>query len=95
MIAACLCEIAPGGDAEFDAKMLEREIEIGKDQARQEGKPENMIEKIAMGKLNKFYNEYTLLNQVFIKHEKKTVRQYLADTDKNLNIVSFKRVKLG
>jgi elongation factor Ts len=80
---------------DVDPKMLEREIEIGKEQARQEGKPENMIEKIAMGKLNKFYNEYTLLNQVFIKDEKKTIRQYLADIDKNLKIVSFKRVKLG
>ena len=54
-----------------------------------------MIEKIALGKLNKFYNEYTLLNQVFIKDEKKTIRQYLEGIDKGLKIVSFKRVKLG
>ena len=80
---------------DVDAKTIEREIEIGKDQARQEGKPENMIEKIALGKLNKFYNEYTLLNQVFIKDEKKTIRQYLEGIDKGLKIVSFKRVKLG
>jgi elongation factor Ts len=80
---------------DVDAKMLEREIEIGKEQARQEGKPENMIEKIALGKVNKFYNEYTLLNQVFIKDEKKTIRQYLADADKNLKITAFKRLQLG
>ena len=42
---------------DVDQKMIEREIEIGKEQARQEGKPENMIEKIAVGKLNKFYND--------------------------------------
>jgi elongation factor Ts len=80
---------------DVDPKLLEREMEIAKEQIRQEGKPENMIEKIAQGKINKFYNEYTLLNQVFVKDEKKTIRQYLADTDKNLKIVSFKRVKLG
>jgi elongation factor Ts len=94
MQIAAMAPVALDKD-DVDPKMLEREIEIGKDQARQEGKPENMIEKIAMGKLNKFYNEYTLLNQVYIKDEKKTIRQYLADTDKNLHIVSFKRVKLG
>jgi elongation factor Ts len=94
MQVAAMAPVAIDKD-DVDAKMIEREIEIGKDQARQEGKPENMIEKIAMGKLNKFYNEYTLLNQVFIKDEKKTIRQYLESIDKNLKIVSMKRVKLG
>ena len=94
MQIAAMAPVAIDKD-DVDPKMLEREIEIGKDQARQEGKPENMIEKIAMGKLNKFYNEYTLLNQVFIKDEKKTIRQYLESLDKGLRIVSFKRVKLG
>ncbi len=60
---------------DVDQKTLDREIEIGKEQARAEGKPENMIEKIAMGKLNKFYQESTLLNQSFIKEDKKTIRQ--------------------
>jgi len=94
MQVAAMAPVAIDKD-DVDQKMIEREIEIGKDQARQEGKPENMIEKIAVGKLNKFYNEYTLLNQVFIKDEKKTIRQYLEGVDKNLKIVSFKRVKLG
>jgi elongation factor Ts len=94
MQIAAMAPVAIDKD-DVDAKMIEREIEIGKDQARQEGKPENMIEKIAMGKLNKFYNEYTLLNQVFIKDEKKTIRQHLEGIDKGLKIVSFKRVKLG
>lgn len=80
---------------DVDAKTLEREIEIGKEQARAEGKPENMIEKIAMGKLNKFYQESTLLNQSFIKEDKKTVRQYLDGVEKGLTVKVFKRVQIG
>lgn len=80
---------------DVDSNMLEREMEIARDQARQEGKPENMIEKIAQGKVNKFYTEYTLLNQAFIKDEKKTVRQYLESIDKNLKVSAMKRVKIG
>ncbi len=94
MQVAAMAPVAIDKD-DVDQKMIEREIEIGKDQARQEGKPENMIEKIALGKLNKFYNEYTLLNQVFIKDEKKTIRQYLESIDKGLKITAMKRVKLG
>ncbi len=80
---------------DVDVKTLEREIEIGKEQARAEGKPENMIEKIAMGKLNKFYQESTLLNQDFIKEDKKTVRQYLEEKEKGLTVTVFKRVQIG
>jgi elongation factor Ts len=57
---------------------IDREIEIGKEQARQEGKPEDMLEKIATGKLTKFFKDNTLLNQDFVRDTKKTVRQYLA-----------------
>ena len=74
---------------------IAREIEIGKDQARQEGKPEDMLEKIALGKLNKFYKESTLLNQDFVRDNKKTVGQYLIETDKDLKVVDFKRIMLG
>ena len=63
--------------------------------ARQEGKPEDMVEKIAQGKLQKFFKEMTLLNQDFIKDTKKTVRQYIADNDKDLAVVGFKRLQLG
>ncbi|MEE4178158.1 MAG: translation elongation factor Ts [Bacteroides sp.] len=80
---------------DVDPKIIEKEIEIGKDQARQEGKPEELVEKIALGKLNKFYKESTLLNQEFIKESKKTVRQMLEDADKNLTVVAFKRLALG
>lgn len=80
---------------DVDASTLEREIEIGKEQARAEGKPEEMLEKIAMGKLQKFYKESTLLNQEFIKDPKLTVDQYVKSKDKELHITGFKRVSLG
>ncbi len=80
---------------DVDPKLLERELEIAKEQIRAEGKPENMVEKIAQGKINKFYVEYTLLNQQFIKDDKKTIRQYLESIHKDLKITAMKRVKLG
>jgi len=78
-----------------DAATVEREIEIGKDQARQEGKPEAMLEKIAMGKLNKFYKESTLLNQEFVKDSSLTIAQLLEKTSKGLTVTDFKRVAIG
>ncbi|VAW27915.1 Translation elongation factor Ts [hydrothermal vent metagenome] len=75
--------------------VIRREIEIGKEQARQEGKPEEMIERIATGKLNKFFKENTLLNQAFIKDSKKNIQQYLQGFDKNLTVTDFKRLALG
>ncbi len=75
--------------------VIEREIEIGKEQARQEGKPENIIEKIAIGKLEKFYKESTLLNQQFVRDNQKTVKQYIQEKDKDLTVVAFKRFMLG
>jgi elongation factor Ts len=80
---------------DVSTEMLQREIEIGKEQARQEGKPEEMLEKIAMGKLNKFYKESTLLNQEFIKDNKKTIAQYLNEAEKGLTVTGFKRIALG
>lgn len=74
---------------------IKREIEIGMDQARQEGKPEAMLEKIATGKLNKFFKDNTLLNQDFIKDSKKSVSQYLKDADKDLTVTAFSRLALG
>jgi len=76
-------------------KMIVQEIEIGKEQARREGKPEEMIEKIALGKLGKFYKESTLLNQEFVKDTKITVRQYLQSVDKELTVTGFKRYTLS
>ncbi|QJX46064.1 elongation factor Ts [Hymenobacter taeanensis] len=77
-----------------DAATIEREIEIGKEQARSEGKPEAMLEKIAQGKLNKFYKENTLLNQEFVKDNSVTIAQLLDKTQKGLTISDFKRVAI-
>jgi elongation factor Ts len=78
-----------------DQETIQREIEVGKEQARQEGKAEDMLEKIAIGKLNKFYKESTLLNQEFIKDGKKTVAQYMNDSEKGLTVVAFQRIALS
>jgi elongation factor Ts len=75
--------------------VIEKEIEIGKEQARLEGKPEAMLEKIAVGKLNKFYQESTLLNQAFVKDNKKTIREFVKDQDKELEVTGFRHVELG
>ena len=94
MQVAAMAPVALDKD-DVDAKTLEREIEIGKEQARAEGKPEEMLEKIALGKLNKFYKESTLLNQEFIKDNKKSIRQYLDETEKGLIATGFKRISLA
>lgn len=78
-----------------DQAVLARELEIGREQARAEGKPENMIDKIAQGKLQKFFKESTLVNQQFVKDNNKTVEQALKEVDKDLKVVAFKRVALG
>ena len=81
--------------ADVDSKTIERELEIAKDVIRAEGKPEEMVEKIAAGKLNKFYKDSTLLNQEFVKDSSKTVAQFLNDVEKGLSVSAFKRVQLG
>lgn len=78
-----------------DASVVEKEVEIGKDQARQEGKPEDLVEKIAMGKLNKFFKENTLLSQSFVKDNSKSISQYLDGISKGLTVAEFKRVSIG
>jgi elongation factor Ts len=78
-----------------DAATIEKEIEIGKELARQEGKPEEMLEKIAQGKLNRFFKDNTLLAQAFVKDNSLSVEAYLKSIDKNLTVTAFKHVKLG
>lgn len=73
-------------------EMLDRELEIARETTRAEGKPEDMVEKIAQGKVNKFYKESTLNNQEFIKDNKLSVSQYLQSVDKDLKVVAFKRL---
>ena len=76
------------------AKILAQELEIGKELARREGKPEDMLEKIAQGKVNKFFKESTLMNQEFIKDSKLSVRQYLESNNKELKATGFVRYSL-
>src|ERR1700743_2557321 len=78
-----------------DATTIERELEIAKEQIRAEGKAEEMVEKIAAGKLNKFYKDSTLLNQEFVKDSSKSVAQFLSSVCKGLTVTAFKRVALG
>lgn len=80
---------------DVDASIIEREMEIAKEQIRAEGKPEAMVEKIAAGKLNKFYKDSTLLNQEFVKDSSKNVAQFLDSVEKGLTVTAFKRVALG
>ena len=72
-----------------------REIEVGKDLARQEGKPEAMLDKIAEGRLNKFFKENTLVEQDYIRDGKLTVAKYLQSVNADLKAVAYKRVGLG
>jgi len=76
-------------------KILAQELDIAREQARREGKPEEMLEKIAQGKLNKFFKESTLLNQEFIKDNKLTIRQYLQSKEKDLTVTGFVRFTLN
>jgi elongation factor Ts len=75
--------------------VIAQEIEIGKEQARREGKPEEMLDKIAQGKLSKFFKDSTLLNQDFVKDNKMTIRQYLQSFNKDLTVTEFKRFTLN
>jgi elongation factor Ts len=74
---------------------IEREIAVGMEQARAEGKPEAMLEKIAQGKLQKFFKDNTLLNQEFVKDSSLTIRQLLEKTAKGLTVKSFSRIAIG
>ena len=78
-----------------DARTIEREIEVGKELAIQEGKPAEMAEKIAQGRLTKFFKENTLLSQEFIRDNKLTVEQFLDSTVKGLTVSDFKRTSLS
>ncbi|MCB0494013.1 MAG: elongation factor Ts [Cyclobacteriaceae bacterium] len=78
-----------------DKSIIEKELEIAKAQIIAEGKPENMVEKIAEGKLKRFYKDNTLVHQPFVKDNSKTVAQYLDSVTKGLAVAEFKRVSIG
>ena len=81
--------------ADVPGKIVAQELEIGREQARLDGKPEEMLDKIAQGKLGKFFKESTLLNQEFVKDNKQTIGQYLKSVDKDLSVTGFKRFTLN
>ncbi len=93
MQAAAMAPVALDENS-VPADVKEKELEIGKDMARNEGKPEAMLEKIAEGRLNKFFKENTLLNQAFVKDNKLSIKQYLDSASKGLTAVDFKRYSL-
>ncbi len=94
MQVAAMKPIAVNQDG-ISQEVIDKEIEIGKEIARKAGKPEEMLERIATGKLNKFFKENTLLNQAFVKDSKQTVETFLKGVDPELTVVDFKHVKLG
>ena len=94
MQIAAMNPIAINSD-QVDQSVVDKEIEIGKDQARKDGKPEQIIEKIAQGKLQKFFKENTLLNQSFVKDNSLTVESYLATFSSELSVDKFLRISIG
>lgn len=94
MQAAAMAPVALNKESVSD-EVIAKEIEIGKDLAIQEGKPAEMAEKIAQGRLGKFFKENTLLEQAFIKDNKQSVANYLKGADPELTVTAFKRFSLG
>lgn len=94
MQAAAMAPVAIDKD-DVDKTTIDRELDIARETTRAEGKPEDMVEKIAQGKLNKFYKESTLLNQEYFIDNKMTVRQYLQSVEKDLTVAAYKRYSLS
>jgi elongation factor Ts len=94
MQAAAMNPVALNEDG-VDQSVIEKEIEIAKDQLRQEGKPEAMLDNIAQGKIKRFFKDNTLVNQDYIKDSKMSVAEYVKSEDANLSVVAFERVALG
>jgi len=94
MQAAAMNPVALNEDG-VDQSVIDKEIEIAKDQLRQEGKPEAMLDNIAKGKLKRFFKDNTLVNQDFIKDSKQSVAQYVKSVNADLEVTGFARVALG
>lgn len=94
MQVAAMAPVAVSRD-EVPAEVQAKELEIGRDKAREEGKPEQILDKIAAGRLNKFFQESTLLEQAFIKDGKVSVKQYIASNSDGATAIAFKRITLN
>ncbi|MDD2962293.1 MAG: translation elongation factor Ts [Muribaculaceae bacterium] len=77
------------------ADVQEKELEIGRDKARQEGKPEAILDRIAQGRLDKFFKETVLMEQEFVSDPSMTIGAYLKKSSANLKAVAFKRINLN
>lgn len=94
MQVAAMNPIAVNRD-EMPADVVEKELHVAREKAREEGKKEEMLDKIAQGRLNKFFQESTLLEQEFIKDSKMSIQQYLKGQNKDLTVTAFRRVTLN
>ncbi|TAJ15085.1 elongation factor Ts [Marinilabiliaceae bacterium JC017] len=94
MQAAAMSPVSVNRDC-VPQEVIDKELEIGRDMARNEGKPEAMLDKIAQGRLNKFFKESTLMEQAFVKDNKLTIKQYLDGASKGLVASDFKRYSLN
>jgi elongation factor Ts len=94
MQAAAMNPIALNEEG-VDQETINKEVEIAKDTLRQEGKPEDMLDKIAKGKIQRYFKDNTLVNQAFIKDGKQSVADYVKSVDSGLEVVAFERVALG
>jgi len=82
-------------ESQVDQATIDRELEIGREQAKAEGKPDHIIDKIAQGKLNKFFKDNTLVHQPFVKDSSMNVSQYLDSVNKGMKVTEFKRVSVS
>ncbi len=94
MQVAAMAPVAVDTDS-IPQEVIDKEIEIAKEKYRQEGKPEAMLDKIAQGSLNKWYKEVTLLNQIYVKDGKISIREFLSQKDKDLTVTAFERYNLN
>ncbi len=93
MQAAAMNPLALNED-QIPKDVVEKEIEIAKDTLRKEGKPEEMLDKIAQGKLKRYFKDNTLVNMAYIKDNKKSLSDFMKSYDKELSITGFERVAL-
>ncbi len=94
MQVAAMAPVAVDKDS-VSPQVVEKELAIAKEKFRQEGKPEAMLDKIAQGALNKFFQESTLLNQIYVKDGKITIKEFLSQKDKGLTVTAFERYTLN
>lgn len=94
MQVAAMAPVAVDKDS-VSQEVIDKEIAIAKEKFRLEGKPEAMLDKIAQGALNKFFQESTLLNQTYVKDGKISIKEFLSQNDKGLTVTAFDRYTLN